>query len=67
MLSLMAPSMAASQTFEVLFSVGCALEVVGYAFRTASSRNPFVLTSFILNYFMIVVAPSSSQPRSTTV
>lgn len=51
-------------TFEVLFSVGCALEVVGYAFRTASSRNPFVLTSFILNYFMIVVAPvffSASQ------
>lgn len=44
-------------TFELLFSVGCALEVVGYAFRTASSRNPFVLTSFILNYFMIVVAP----------
>ncbi len=51
-------------TFEVPFCVGCALEVVGYAFRTASSRNPFVLTSFILNYFMIVVAPvffSASQ------
>lgn len=42
-------------TFEALFSSGCALEVVGYAFRTASSLNPFVLVRFVLNYFMIVV------------
>lgn len=52
-------------TFETLFSFGCALEVVGYAFRTASSRNPFILTWFILNYFMIVVVRADSQARST--
>ena len=42
-------------TFEVLFSFGCVLEVIGYANRAVSSQNPFILVNFILQYFMIVV------------
>jgi hypothetical protein len=42
-------------TFEVLFSFGCVLEVIGYANRAVSSQNPFLLINFILQYFMIVV------------
>lgn len=42
-------------TFEVLFGFGCAFELVGYGFRTASSTSPYKLTYFVLNYFMIVV------------
>lgn len=57
-------------TFETLFSFGCAMEVVGYGFRTASSTNPFVLTSFVLNYFMIVVvriSPADKRKWLTTL
>lgn len=42
-------------TFEVLFSVGCLLEVLGYSFRTASNSDPYRLAFFILNYFLIVI------------
>lgn len=45
-------------TFEILFSIGCILEVIGYGFRTASSSHPYRLVFFIVNYFMIVVVSS---------
>ncbi|PWN49448.1 hypothetical protein IE53DRAFT_369759 [Violaceomyces palustris] len=43
--------------FQYLLAFGCAMEVVGYAFRAQSHSNPFKLISFVLNYFMIVCAP----------
>ncbi|CAD6913401.1 unnamed protein product, partial [Tilletia laevis] len=46
-----------SRTFQALLAFGCALEVVGYGARTAASQNPFVLNSFVLQYFFIVCAP----------
>lgn len=49
-------------TFEILFSIGCLLEVIGYAFRTASNSDPYRLAFFILNYFMIVVVSLHSLP-----
>lgn len=33
------------------------MEIVGYAFRIQSSNNPFELVPFVVQYFMIVVAP----------
>lgn len=43
--------------FEGLWVVGCAMEVVGYVFRIRSHYNPYVVNSFIIQYFLIVVAP----------
>lgn len=33
------------------------MELVGYGFRAGSSKNPFKVINFILQYFMIVCAP----------
>ncbi|KAH8589311.1 RTA1 like protein-domain-containing protein [Bisporella sp. PMI_857] len=39
-------------------TVSCILEVVGYAFRSLSARkNPYRVTYFVVQYFMIVTAP----------
>ncbi|KAE8250600.1 hypothetical protein A4X13_0g4576 [Tilletia indica] len=46
-----------TRTFEALVALTCLLEVIGYGARTAASQNPFVLISFILQYFFIVCAP----------
>jgi hypothetical protein len=39
-------------------SIGCAFEVVGYAFRTLSAaRDPYNVIYYVVSYFFIVVAP----------
>ncbi|MCJ1242413.1 hypothetical protein MMC14_010421, partial [Varicellaria rhodocarpa] len=44
--------------FFILFIVGCAIEVVGYVFRSLSSRiDPYSVPYFVVQYFFIVVAP----------
>jgi hypothetical protein len=42
-------------TFQILFSIGCAFEVIGYGCRIASTSDPYRLVLFILNYFTIVI------------
>lgn len=49
------PMAARINTFEILFVIGCAFEIVGYSFRIVSHANPFLLHAFIVQYFMIVV------------
>ncbi|CAO1631707.1 unnamed protein product [Jaminaea pallidilutea] len=46
-----------TRVYHSLIVFGCAMEIVGYAFRLRASSNPFLLISFVLQYFMIVVAP----------
>ncbi|KAK0536350.1 hypothetical protein OC842_002025 [Tilletia horrida] len=46
-----------TRTFEALIVLACLMEIVGYAARIAASKNPFVLNSFVLQYFFIVISP----------
>lgn len=42
----------------LLVTFACLLETIGYAFRTLSSRNdPYNVIWFVVQYFLIVVAP----------
>lgn len=39
-------------------TISCLLEVIGYIFRSFSSRkNPYRVTYFVVQYFLIVTAP----------
>lgn len=39
-------------------AVGCVMEVLGYVFRTlASQKDPYAVSYFVAQYFLIVVAP----------
>ena len=51
--------------FEALWTLGCVMEVVGYAFRTYSNKNPFYVNAFIIQYFFIVIV-SRSRPFGGT-
>ncbi|KAH7103507.1 RTA1 like protein-domain-containing protein [Auriculariales sp. MPI-PUGE-AT-0066] len=46
-----------TRIFQFLLVLACAMELVGYIFRTMSSKNPFIVIRFVLNYFFIVCAP----------
>ncbi|KAK8869655.1 hypothetical protein IAR55_000223 [Kwoniella newhampshirensis] len=46
-----------TRTFHILVLIGALMEVGGYAARLASHKRPFVVGSFIAQYFLIVVAP----------
>ncbi|KAH7099055.1 RTA1 like protein-domain-containing protein [Auriculariales sp. MPI-PUGE-AT-0066] len=46
-----------TRIFQFLLSLSCLMEVIGYAFRAMSHKNPFVVMRFVLNYFFIVCAP----------
>jgi hypothetical protein len=48
-----------TRSFQLLILLGCAMEIVGYAFRVASHYRPFVVIYFVLNYFMIVCVRTS--------
>lgn len=39
------------------------MELVGYGFRAGSSKNPFKVINFILQYFMIVCVSSKTFDR----
>ncbi|KAH7321608.1 RTA1 like protein-domain-containing protein [Rhexocercosporidium sp. MPI-PUGE-AT-0058] len=42
----------------ISLTVACVMEVVGYAFRALSSRkDPYRITYFVVQYFLIVTAP----------
>ncbi|WWC89875.1 uncharacterized protein L201_004803 [Kwoniella dendrophila CBS 6074] len=43
--------------FHSLILVGALMEIGGYAARLASHKRPFVVSSFVAQYFLIVVAP----------
>ncbi|OCF36469.1 hypothetical protein I317_04724 [Kwoniella heveanensis CBS 569] len=43
--------------FHGLLFIGALMEIGGYAARLASHKRPFVISSFIAQYFLIVVAP----------
>ncbi|WWC60946.1 uncharacterized protein I303_103522 [Kwoniella dejecticola CBS 10117] len=43
--------------FHSLLLVGALMEIGGYAARMASHKRPFVVGSFVAQYFLIVVAP----------
>ncbi|WVR05323.1 hypothetical protein IAU60_002337 [Kwoniella sp. DSM 27419] len=43
--------------FHGLILIGTLMEAGGYAARLASHRRPFVVSSFVAQYFLIVVAP----------
>lgn len=43
-----------TRSFQVLFIIGCLMELVGYGFRLASHFKPFVVIDFILAYVLIV-------------
>ncbi|WVW82924.1 hypothetical protein I302_104938 [Kwoniella bestiolae CBS 10118] len=43
--------------FHGLILVGALMEIGGYAARLASHRRPFVVSTFVAQYFLIVVAP----------
>ncbi|KAL9939173.1 hypothetical protein V8E36_001986 [Tilletia maclaganii] len=46
-----------TRTFQALVAFTCACEAVGYGARLAAAGNPYLLISFILQYFFIVVSP----------
>jgi len=46
-----------TKVYQFLLLFGCVTEVVGYAFRIRSHYRPFVVNSFVVQYFMIVVSP----------
>lgn len=57
-----------------LIVFGCAMEIVGYAFRLRASSNPFVLISFVLQceWSTIVYCPfanslGSARPTQQTL
>ncbi|GAA6017954.1 hypothetical protein JCM11491_001232 [Sporobolomyces phaffii] len=50
-----------TRAFHALFSTGCILELVGYGARLSSHYNPFVVKSFVIQYFFIVVSPIAIQ------
>ncbi|WVF72064.1 hypothetical protein IAT40_006876 [Kwoniella sp. CBS 6097] len=43
--------------FHGLLFIGALMEIGGYAARLASHKRPFVISTFIAQYFLIVVAP----------
>ena len=44
--------------FFIFLIVGCSMEVVGYVFRSLSSKvDPYSVPYFVVQYFFIVVAP----------
>ncbi|KAK6903098.1 hypothetical protein I204_07763 [Kwoniella mangroviensis CBS 8886] len=43
--------------FHSLILVGALMEIGGYAARLSSHKRPFVVSSFVAQYFLIVVAP----------
>ncbi|SGY13733.1 BQ5605_C010g05958 [Microbotryum silenes-dioicae] len=46
-----------TRTFQILIVCGCAMEVGGYVVRILSHKNPFIVSYFVAQYFLIVVAP----------
>ncbi|WRT67287.1 uncharacterized protein IL334_004254 [Kwoniella shivajii] len=46
-----------TRSFHMLMIIGALMEVGGYAARLASHQRPFVVSSFVAQYFLIVVAP----------
>ncbi|KAI9682299.1 MAG: hypothetical protein M1817_000353 [Caeruleum heppii] len=38
-------------------AVGCLGEIVGYVFRLRSTKNPYAVISFVVQYFFLVVMP----------
>ncbi|GAA5869447.1 hypothetical protein JCM16303_000473 [Sporobolomyces ruberrimus] len=50
-----------TRAFHVLFALGCLLEIVGYGSRLSSHYSPFVVKTFVIQYFFIVVAPIAIQ------
>ncbi|WWD16082.1 hypothetical protein CI109_100507 [Kwoniella shandongensis] len=46
-----------TRTFHILILIGALMEIGGYGARLASHKRPFVVGSFIGQYFLIVVAP----------
>lgn len=46
-----------TRAYHLLIAFAGAMEIVGFAFRLRSHSNPYLLIPFVLQYFMIVVAP----------
>ncbi|WWC69309.1 uncharacterized protein I206_103247 [Kwoniella pini CBS 10737] len=43
--------------FHILLLIGSFMEIGGYSARLSSHKRPFVISSFVAQYFLIVVAP----------
>ncbi|KAH7106234.1 RTA1 like protein-domain-containing protein [Auriculariales sp. MPI-PUGE-AT-0066] len=46
-----------TRPFQAMFICGCTLELVGFVHRIFASRNPFVVSYFVVQYCTIVCAP----------
>lgn len=46
-----------TRPFQALMAFGCIMEVVGYCFRILGYYHPFKVVYYVVQYFLIVVAP----------
>ncbi|ORY89820.1 RTA1 like protein-domain-containing protein [Leucosporidium creatinivorum] len=46
-----------TRVFQALLALGCVMEVVGYCMRIMSHFHPYKVVYYVVQYFLIVVAP----------